>query len=139
MPIASKASNRGLAYRAKGEHDRAIQDYDEAIKLNPNLAIAFYNRGLAYGAKGQHDRAIQDFDQAIRLNPSDAKSEVDALRQRLGECWKPPVGAREVPDLKVVFRVLFNPDGLSLLNRRWLPLRPRHTVRRWRKPPSKRS
>ena len=52
------------------QHDRAIQDFDQAIKLNPNYAIAFYNRGNAYRLKGQHDRAIQDLDQAIKLNPS---------------------------------------------------------------------
>ncbi len=56
----------------KGQHDRAIEDYDQAIKLNPKLAIAFFNRGAAYSDKGQHDRAIQDYDQAIKLDPSDA-------------------------------------------------------------------
>jgi tetratricopeptide (TPR) repeat protein len=66
--------NRGNAYRPKGQHDRAIQDYDQAIKLNPNYALAYNNRGIAYGAKGQHDRAIQDFDQAIKLDPSYAKA-----------------------------------------------------------------
>jgi predicted Zn-dependent protease len=50
--------------------DRAIQDLDQAIRLDPNLAWAFNNRGLVYNAKGQYDRAIQDFDQAIKLNPN---------------------------------------------------------------------
>ena len=62
--------NRGNAYANKGQPDRAIQDYDQAIRLNPNLAEAFYNRGTAYAIKGQPDRAIEDFDQAIRLNPN---------------------------------------------------------------------
>src|SRR5215475_10165435 len=66
-------NNRGRAYAGKGQYDRAIQDFDEAIRLKPNDAIAFYNRGRAYAAgKGQYDRAIQDFDQAIRLKPNDA-------------------------------------------------------------------
>ena len=50
--------------------DRAIEDYDQAIRLNPNFAEAFYNRGVAYDGKGQPDRAIEDYDQAIRLNPN---------------------------------------------------------------------
>jgi tetratricopeptide (TPR) repeat protein len=62
--------NRGAAYNGKGQHDRAIQDYDQAIRLEPNLSLAFLNRGGAYADKGQHDRAIQDYDQAIRLHPS---------------------------------------------------------------------
>jgi tetratricopeptide (TPR) repeat protein len=61
--------NRGNAYRDKGQYDRAIQDYDEAIRLDPKYADAFNNRGYTYNAKGQYDRAIKDFDEAIRLNP----------------------------------------------------------------------
>jgi tetratricopeptide (TPR) repeat protein len=60
---------RGYAYAAKGQYDRAIQDYDEAIKLVPDDAAAFNNRGVAYRAKGEDDRAIQDFDQALQLKP----------------------------------------------------------------------
>ena len=71
--LALAFNNRGFAYSAKGQHDRAIQDFDQAIKLNPNYAIAFNNRGVAYGAKGQHDRAIQDFDEAIKLNPCERR------------------------------------------------------------------
>lgn len=40
-----------------------------------------------------------------------SQSEIDALRRRLSECWSPPVGAANAPNLKVVFRVLFNRDG----------------------------
>src|SRR5262249_29907329 len=61
--------NRGVGYGRKGEYDRAIQDYDQAIRLKPDLAEAFNNRGSAYGNKGQYARAIQDFDEAIRLKP----------------------------------------------------------------------
>jgi colicin import membrane protein len=40
-----------------------------------------------------------------------SQSELDALRRRLGECWSPPVGAANAPNLKVVLRVLFKRDG----------------------------
>ncbi len=64
--------NRGIGYDNKGEYDRAIQDYDQAIKLNPNLAQAYSGRGNAYDEKHEYDRAIQDLDQALRLDPNDA-------------------------------------------------------------------
>lgn len=65
---------RGNAYSQKGDYDRAIQDYDQAIRLNPGHAIAFSNRGVAYARKGDYDRAIQDYNQAIRLDPKHADS-----------------------------------------------------------------
>jgi lipoprotein NlpI len=68
---------RGVAYRIKGQHDRAIQDFDQTIRLNPQNVQTFIDRGISYEAKGQHDRAIQDFDQAIRLNPQNAWTFID--------------------------------------------------------------
>lgn len=61
---------RGNAYEEKGDHDHAIQDFNEAIHLNSNDERAVYSRGFAYKKKGDYDRAIQDFNEAIRLNPS---------------------------------------------------------------------
>ena len=46
--------------------------HDEAIRLNPQYAIAYYRRGLSYYDLGQYERAIQDYDGAIRLNPQHA-------------------------------------------------------------------
>ena len=65
-------NNRGYAYRDKGDTDRAIADFNEAIRLDPKNAIAYTNRGLAYGDKGDTDRAIADLTEAIRLDPKNA-------------------------------------------------------------------
>jgi tetratricopeptide (TPR) repeat protein len=64
--------NRGAAYMAKEKYDSAIEDFDQAVRLNPNYAAAFVGRGAAYVAKGQVDSAIEDYDQAVRLNPNSA-------------------------------------------------------------------
>jgi tetratricopeptide (TPR) repeat protein len=63
-------NNRGTAYSSKGDHDRAIQDFNEAIQLNPNFERAYYDRGNAYIDKEEYDRAIQDFNEAVQLNPN---------------------------------------------------------------------
>ena len=63
---------RGLGYITRGETDRAIADYDEAIKLTPGNGLTFNERGIAYRAKGDFDRAIADFDQAITLDSGNA-------------------------------------------------------------------
>jgi len=65
---------RGNAYNKKGEYDRAIADFNQALQLNPKLAAFFYHRGSAYGHKGEYDRAIADFTQALKLNPNYAEA-----------------------------------------------------------------
>jgi tetratricopeptide (TPR) repeat protein len=68
--LAIAFNNRGLAYDRKGEYDRAVEDYDQAIRLNTNYSDAFYNRGSTYRNMGEYDRSIGNFDQAITLNPN---------------------------------------------------------------------
>src|SRR5258707_1124819 len=66
---ASDGHDRGVAWYVKGDYDRAIADYDEAIRLHPRYAPAFNNRGNVWYRKGDKDRAIADYDEAIRLDP----------------------------------------------------------------------
>jgi tetratricopeptide (TPR) repeat protein len=63
-------NSRGNVHLSQRSYDRAIDDYNEAIRLDPAYAIGFNNRGLAYQRKGQIDRAIDDYNEAIRLNPA---------------------------------------------------------------------
>ena len=67
-------TNRGIAYRAKGDTNRAIADYTEAMRRDPKYAKAYYNRGNAYSDKGDTDRAIADYSAAIRLEPTYANA-----------------------------------------------------------------
>ncbi len=68
--MATAFDNRGVAYKLKGEYDRALPDYEEAIRLNPNSAKPYNNRGIIYRIKGDYDRAIADYDEArsVRMN-----------------------------------------------------------------------
>ena len=45
------------------------QDYDQAIKLNPSHANAFYNRGVAKAGMGDKKGAEADLAAARRINP----------------------------------------------------------------------
>lgn len=40
--------NRGSDYQVAGAYDRAIEDLNKAIKLNPDYALAYFNRGLCW-------------------------------------------------------------------------------------------
>src|SRR5258708_18255450 len=70
VALAVAHNNRGNAYVAKGDYDRAIHDFDQSIKLNPTFAKPFNNRGVAYLRKGEYDLAIKALDEAIKLNPN---------------------------------------------------------------------
>jgi len=65
-------TNRGTKWAIKGDIDRAIADFSEAIRLEPKLDVAYRNRGNAWSAKGDNDRAIADYNEVIRLNSKDA-------------------------------------------------------------------
>jgi len=69
--LATAFDNRGVAYKRKGEFDRALQDYEQAIRLNPTNANAYNNRGVIYRIKGEYGRAIADYDEAISLKHGD--------------------------------------------------------------------
>ena len=72
QPPPSPASQaRGAAYAEKGEHDKAIADFDQAIEQDPKNGAAYHNRALSYMDTGKVDRALADFDQVIKI---DAKS-----------------------------------------------------------------
>ena len=61
--------NRGRVYPVKGDTDRAIADYDEAIRLDPGLPFRVEQPRHRLPGKGEHDRAIADYNEAIRLDP----------------------------------------------------------------------
>jgi tetratricopeptide (TPR) repeat protein len=67
--LVHSLNTRGWAYYRKGDYDRAIHDYDQAIQLKSDYAFAFNNRGLAYSAEGDYRRAIENYSAAIRLKP----------------------------------------------------------------------
>jgi len=73
-PIAQTSKEDGAAFST-----RTIGRYDEAIRLNPNDAFAFYNRALIYRELGNNDRAIADFKRALDLGIFGARQHLDGL------------------------------------------------------------
>lgn len=69
--------NRGNTYYDKGEYDRAIENCDKAIELNPKDPDAYNNRGITYDNKGEYDHAIEDYDKAIELDPKDPEAYIN--------------------------------------------------------------
>lgn len=62
---ASSYNNRGMAYAATDQPDKAVADYTMAIKIAPVYGPAYLNRGNVYLNAGRYDEAIADFNRAI--------------------------------------------------------------------------
>ena len=64
--------NLADALGLKGLADEAMVHYEEAIKLVPNYAEAYYNRGNILFANGRLDEAIADWEKTLQIQPNDA-------------------------------------------------------------------
>jgi tetratricopeptide (TPR) repeat protein len=60
----------GNGYYFDEEYSSAIAAYQEAIRLNPAYATAYYNMGTTLGKLQRYDEAIAAYQEAIRLNPT---------------------------------------------------------------------
>jgi tetratricopeptide (TPR) repeat protein len=63
---------RGMIWREQWhELDKALTDYNEAIRLDPTRGWLYGNRGNAHSDKHDYDKAIADYTQAIKLDPKE--------------------------------------------------------------------
>jgi tetratricopeptide (TPR) repeat protein len=76
---------RAGAYDRKDQIDRAIGDYDAALRFDPTLSDIFNARGELWRRKGDRPRALADFGAAIKLNPRHeaARANYKSLAQEL--------------------------------------------------------
>lgn len=64
---------RGLVYFLMGQNEKAIADYDAAMKINPNISTALYGRGLAKSRMGDVAAGEADVARAKRLQANIAE------------------------------------------------------------------
>ena len=89
-------SRRGYGYDGLGQYQRAIRDYDEAIRIllsfqDPDAlryrAIAYNNRAEAYLVLGKPSQGLPDADKAVQLAPREPHfySTRGRINQSLGD------------------------------------------------------
>jgi tetratricopeptide (TPR) repeat protein len=70
--LVTTHTEQGIACFKNNDYDRAIAEYTEAIRLDPNYATAYNLRGNACYSKKDYEQAVADYSQAITLNPNEA-------------------------------------------------------------------
>lgn len=65
---------RGFRATEEGRKEDAVNEYTEAIKLDPDYIPAYNNRGNLYRDLNEHEKAFKDFNKAIELDPLYAKA-----------------------------------------------------------------
>jgi tetratricopeptide (TPR) repeat protein len=71
--------NLGVAYRGMGQADKAMQEYDAAEKLNPELAAIYLNRAIIlHRVKGAPERAIELYRKYVAMAGGDFVLTADA-------------------------------------------------------------
>ena len=68
--LAGQKNDEGIEFANKGEYQKAIELYNEALAFNSNYDWAYNNRGCAYAELKKYDAAIADLNKAIQLNPN---------------------------------------------------------------------
>jgi len=110
--LASAYYISGLNFTSKGEHDKAIADYSNAIKYEPNYPLAFNKRGQEYSANCDFAKAIADFEELLRLDPNHnaAKGFLSGAYLGRGAAYdKNGYYARAIPDFEKVLEL--DPDN----------------------------
>jgi protein O-mannosyl-transferase len=72
-------NNLGYYYhRWEKNYDKALVEYNTALKMDPTYYQAWSNRGVVYNNTGKHELAIKDFTECLKYKPDN----IDALLGR---------------------------------------------------------
>jgi len=77
--IAQSSTAKGFAQQGvdalqRRDFQKAVEAFTEALRLDPNYAVAYYNRCAARYQLDDTQRALEDCTQAFRLNPHYAEA-----------------------------------------------------------------
>jgi tetratricopeptide (TPR) repeat protein len=62
----------GMSAQADGEYAEALENYNEALKLEEDpydRSYILYNMGLIHASNGEHEKALELYHEAIELSP----------------------------------------------------------------------
>ena len=66
--LAKNHFDRASDYESRGQDDQAITAYGDAIRVDPNYALAYFYRGSLFVLKANTDAALADFQKVVDLS-----------------------------------------------------------------------
>lgn len=86
-PSAAGHSNLANALVKQGRFDEAIENYRQALRVEPNFAVPHYSLGNLFMAQGKLDEAARHYLEAVRIDPdyAEAHNNLGNLLARRGE------------------------------------------------------
>lgn len=97
----------GYTYKLVGNYDLAIQNYNDAIRIQPS-SLYYYNRASAYSMIYNYNFAIRDCDSVLKLQPENIETLI--LRAQLFDQLNQDLDA--ISDYKKVMKLGYNPPKL---------------------------
>jgi tetratricopeptide (TPR) repeat protein len=88
-------ANRALALEALGRTERALDDYDQALRLDPGLTSAACNRGLLHLRARRYADALDDLRRVLLRNPRQPGGR--DRPDRLPSLWRRPGPSHSAP------------------------------------------
>ncbi len=103
----------GAGYYERGQMEVAIDELNEAVKLDPNRAGAYNIYGLVYAMLGENAKAEQNFQRALQLAPQDSE-----IRHNWGWYLCTTGHPREaIPEFELAIRnPLYKTPEIALIN-----------------------
>lgn len=67
----------GNKFYYEKNYPSALEEYNQAVELNPNLSSAYTNRGVIFYKLGEIGKSLADYNRAVELNPNDSATYVN--------------------------------------------------------------
>jgi type IV pilus biogenesis/stability protein PilW len=107
----------GLAWSERGRTDKAIEQYDEALRVNPDFSEARFDLACALSTLSQIESAQRQYEAAIKIRPNYAKAR-NNLGMLLFNRGDVPAAAeqfRQALDVDPNYAMAHNNLGLTLM------------------------
>ena len=67
-------NNRGIVYMRRGMIERAMRDYDDALRISPNIAETQINLGAMFYANGMYTESVRALNEGVKAQEDDSRA-----------------------------------------------------------------